>query len=282
VKSTLILMALFVALLASPASATILDLTAAGTCPTPTNTAGCSINGAYYNQTTEQSTGTGVIEPFVRIQANTNESGINTDGPYTLDEKTGTWTHSTLVSDFGAITPFAGSSTQYVRFLLDINENSGSSNELLVLNQLKIYTSATANLNTVALLGSSATLRYNLDAGTDSSVLLNYDLNSGSGSGDLTVYVPASLFAGTGSQYLYLYSQFGCITNVTTCAGQGTFSAGYDSSDGFEEWAKIKEDGGGLGGGNPVPEPSQFLSLFVVGIPVVIGYIRKRRAAQVV
>jgi len=281
VKSTLILTALFVALLVTPASASVLDLTADGTCA-QTTLAGCSINGAVYNQTAQQSTGTGVIEPFLRIQANSNESGINTDGPYLLDEKSGTWTHSTLVGSFGT-QDFFGTGVQYVRFLLDINENTGQSNELLILNQLRIYTSAAPDLNTVAKLTTSADLRYSLDnIGTDNGVLLNYNLRSGSGAGDLTVYVPASFFpAGTSNQFLYLYSQFGCVdTAVTGCAGQGSNVAGADSSDGFEEWAKVAGDGGGLGQG--VPEPSQFVSLFVIGIPVVIGYIRKRRAAQVV
>ena len=55
------------------ASATIVDLTTAG--------ADGLINGAQFIQDNfEKSTGTGVFDPFVRIQNNGSEAGFNTDG----------------------------------------------------------------------------------------------------------------------------------------------------------------------------------------------------------
>ncbi len=111
-------------------------------------------------------------------------------------------------------------------FLLDINQTNA--NPLLSLDELQLYTRATAltTANTLVALTGSSTLRYDLDVPADNEVLLNYSLNSGSGSGDLFVYIPTSFFAGsTPNDYVYLYSQFG---------GKG---GDYAENDGFEEWA---------------------------------------------
>jgi hypothetical protein len=234
-----------------------------------------------FTQAFEQSTGTGVIDPFLRQQDNGVNTGMNSDAPTNTvydNQPPANFTHSIHVNQFGLVQLFPGSG-DYVRFLLDINESAGGGNEFLVLDSLKIVTSLnTPNYTTIgAATADPGTDIYDMNppnAGSGPNyVKLNYALNSGSGSGDMFLYVPASLFAGTGNNFLYLYSQFG---NVATTG----LPAGYDSSAGFEEWARVNADGGGAGGpgGNPVPEPSQFLSLFVVGIPVLLGYWRKRHA----
>src|SRR5262245_40144732 len=81
-------------LLGTPAFAVDVDLTTAGSSGT--------IGVATFVQTAPQPTGTGVIKPFVRLQANGLERGFNTDhSPLNgelADIKAGTWTHSVLVS----------------------------------------------------------------------------------------------------------------------------------------------------------------------------------------
>ena len=277
VLSTLTLAVFFAV---TPSSAAIVDLTTSGACTpiTAANIASCSINGAVFTQAFTQPTGSGVIDPFVREQDSGINTGMNTDAPANTvyDDVAGSFTHSIKVNQFGIVSLLG---TDYVRFLLDINETSGGDNEFLVLDSLKIVTSLnTPNYTTIGAATADAGADiYDLNppnAGSGpNAVLLNYALNSGSGSGDMFMYVPASLFVGTGNNYLYLYSQFG---NVAT-TGQ---PPGYDASDGFEEWSKVNADGGGAGGGNPVPEPSQLLSLLLVGIPVMIGYWRKNRAGS--
>jgi len=281
---TVLSMGLFAALAVSPSRANVVDLTVAGNCTpiTAGNLASCSIGTAVFTLAFQQSTGTGVIDPFVRQQDDGINTGMNTDANNVYDDLNGAFTHSIKVNQFGVLTNPLGNGIDYVRFLLDINEVASQGQEFLILDSLKIVTVDAAgggSLTTIAAATANAGADiYDMNPPSAGSgpngVKLNYNLNPGSGAGDMFVYIPASLFAGTGNNFLYLYSQFG---NVTPFG----LPQGYDTSDGFEEWSRVNADGGGAGGGNPVPEPSQFLSLFVVGIPVVIGYIRKRRAAQV-
>ena len=197
------------------ASAAIIDLTTAGASATET----AAIGGTFFvQQVPDQSTGTGVIEPFLRIQANGAEQGYNTDEKVEYDTKAGTWTHALLLSDV-PIVNLGG--TDYYQFLLDINQNSGQENELLSLNQIQIFQAASDpgndaetidESNTVPLIsfGAAATERFRLNnAGSlTNELLLNYELNSGSGSGDMFLYVRVDAFANTGG-YVVFYSQFG-------------------------------------------------------------------------
>jgi len=225
--------ALFVAL-PSAKGGTILDLTAEGN-------AGI-LNSAFYQQVNPQSTGTGVIDSFLRIQAKGDEAGFNTDAnPPPLDDKGGNFTHSITLSSLdiftiaSAFSPTPGTQTDgttagagdYYRFLLDINQDSGGSDNLLSLNSVKIFTGANlANVATLADLQANATLRYDMDAIADNAVKMDYALNSGSGSGDMFLYVKKSAFGdAVGTDNVVLYSQFG--------DPPGQFA----SNDGFEEWA---------------------------------------------
>ena len=199
------------------AQATTLDLTPGGS---------GSVNGALFTTTDNQSTGTGVIQSFVRVQDNGVADGYNaTARPVMPDVNTSpTFTHDIQLSAIPTVT-IAG--TQYKEFLLDINQQA--QDPLLSLDKIQIYTRATAltTANTLAALTAApSVLRYDLDAGSDSKLLLNYILNSGSGSGDLFAYIPLSAFNGAlGSDFLYLYSSFGDTGGV------------YAENDGFEEWA---------------------------------------------
>ncbi len=200
---------------ATGAGAADLDLTTAG--------ASGFIAAALFLQSDPQPTGTGVIDPFVRLMNDGSEQGFNTDhSPLKgdlADVKPGPWTHSLLV---GALLPVLHEGVLYMRFLLDINQTGA--NPLLSLDELRIYTSADPALSSNAALFAE-NLAYDIGAGN--RVLLDYSLNSGSGSGDMFLYLPASVFAGLEDQYLYLYSKFGSSGGV------------YATNDGFEEWAHV-------------------------------------------
>jgi hypothetical protein len=194
-----------------------------------------TINGALYNTTVQQPTGSGVIDSFVRVsRANAAATeGYNTDGrPLQFDENnSATFTHSLNVNSLQS-TVIGGVS--YYQFLLDINQQNNPPNNLLSLNELQVFLGnapgllgATVNGNGLLSFGANATLVYDMDGadtGTGSRVDLNYNFNSGSGSGDMYAYIPTSLFTGS-NKWVYLYSKFG--------------AEPYPNNDGYEEWAAI-------------------------------------------
>lgn len=205
---------------AIPAYGTLLDLTVEyeGT-----------INGAIFQRfSPETSTGTGQVEPFVRIQGKGVEEGYNTEGTTEFDTKSSLWTNSLLLSDVAVVTV---EGVNYRGFLLDINQSEGAKG-LLSLDELKVYLEGSGDIS--AYPDSFGSPVYDLDAGEDSWVKLDTGLvGSGSGSGDMLALIPESVFAGPG-QYVYLYSKFGV---NESCNG------------GFEEWA------------TQVPEPGSLLLL---------------------
>jgi hypothetical protein len=181
-----------------------------------------SIGAATFQQMDQQPTGTGVIEPFLRVQNNRQEQGFNTDHqPLTgdlADVKGGPWTHAVRVSDLTNALY-----TGVVQLLLDINQTG--SNPELSLDELRIFTSPDPAISNKATLFAQNQI---YDMGAGNRVLLDYSLNSGSGSGDMYCYLPANLFDGLGAQYLYLYCKFG--------ASGGSFA----TNSGFEEWAHVQ------------------------------------------
>jgi hypothetical protein len=238
----LVLAGCLAAMAATPASAFVLDLTTAGAFGT--------IGDAYFIQVDNQSTGTGVIYPFLRIQRNRSEMGVNSDGPYTMDEKAGAWTHSIGVDEFGVV-DLEG--VPNIRVLLDINQTNA--NPLLSLDRLMFYVAPTKDYNTLADLNTHGTLVY--DMGIDNKIYLDYSLESGSGAGDMLAYLPYDLLAPHAGEYLYLFSEFGAT------------GGDYASNAGFEEWARV--DGEPV---TPIPEPT---SLLLLGGGLLVGALARRR-----
>lgn len=208
-----------------------------------------TINGAIFEWTPEQPTGTGVIDPFLTIGANDREQGYNTsapDAPFDVfrDIK---WTHDLLLNSVPTVT-IGGS--QYLKFLLDINQSNANKidGNLLTMSALQIYLSDTPSQSTTDLPSLGYEL-YNM--GDGNSVLLDAARNSGSGSGDMFAYIP---YSGQQGDHVYLYSAF---TN---------------SNDGFEEWATVGAPT------VPVPEPGT-VTMLAAGLFGLAIYGKRRRNA---
>jgi hypothetical protein len=226
-------------------------------------------NGGIFYRTQQQPTGTGVIDPFVRIQRKGQEDGYNTDGVSEFDTKDNAvhnWTHSIKLSDVPVVTI---NGVNYREFILDINETSTSAGRLLAMNEFQVYTSDTNVLSsfnrTTQTFGSptshTTALVYDLDKGLngDQRLRMDYSLGSGSGSGDMFAYVQDSLFAGKPSPYLYLYSSFGVP----------------DQSDaGFEEWAVRQATPPVI---VPIPATA-YMGVMLMGAIGAGKWIRRRKA----
>lgn len=169
-------------------------------------------------------TGTGVLNSFVRVQANGTEEGYNTDGPLEQDTKPGIWTHSLLVSDVPQIT-IAGNS--YREFIADMNENNSETGVLLTLNDVELYLTADPNLT-----------GYNVGWGSTiwdlPDVVELFDFNPGSGDGDFRLLIPESNFSGATDCE---YGSSNCSTYLVFYSNWGVAGSEFASDATFEEWA---------------------------------------------
>jgi hypothetical protein len=227
--------------------ATVVDLTGS-------NDSG-TINDAQFVFTTPQPTGTGVIQPFLRVENTPVEQGYNTSGGTPFDDKAGPWTHNLTFGDLQTTEVTLGG-ISYFKLLLDVNEPGGSKS-LISLDQLQLYTSKVGSQTTTNVI-SLGTLRYTFGPGD--SVILDASRNHGSGSGDMYAYIPTSNFADTKtSDFVYLYAHFGN-TN--------------DSQAGFEEWALVNAA--------PIPEMNALLPIIgFFAVAFATQHLRRRRPRQV-
>jgi hypothetical protein len=240
---------LILAFASTSASAGTLSLTASG--------ASGSIGAAFFQQVANQSTGSGVIDPFVRMQHRDWEQGFNTDdrplnGDLEWVNNSAQFTHSLRFSDFGVVDR---SGVASIRFLLDINQQGSS--PLLSLDELRVYAADAPDIHANADLASQGALVY--DMGADNRIFLDYSLEHGSGSGDMFAYLPETLVSPYRDRYLYLYSKFGAT------------GGDYASNDGFEEWARIDQPATPV----PVPEPG---SLLLLGLGLISALALRRRS----
>jgi hypothetical protein len=251
------LSALFIAaaalLLAPGARATVVDLIN-GDSGTITNSYGT----AQFDWTPAQPTGTGIIQPFLRVYNGTGseEQGYNTSGGTPFDDLAGPWTHDLTFADL-MTTAVTINGQNYFKLMLDVNEPGGSKSTIS-LDMLQFFTSTQGSLTTTNI-SSLGTLRYSFDAAAGDTVLLDAARNHGSGSGDMFAYIPVSAFAGTAStDFVYMYCHFG----------------GADASEGgFEEWSLVV---------NPIPEASTFFP--IVGLLAAVfstQFVRRRQMARI-
>ncbi len=255
-KSSAAIAAMLVFALSSAKADFIVDLTSPG------GSSGFA-QGALFQWTPAQPTGTGFIQSFVRIESNSAiEQGYNTDfRPVQFNEKIdATFTHSIVLSQVPTIN-IGG--VGYRQFLLDINQTGSS--PLLSLDQLQIFLGSTGNLTGYDLATRTlpgATLIYDLDVGPQGPtfIKLDFSLNSGSGSGDMLANIPDALFTGP-NQFVYLFSRFG---------------DNFPNNDGFEEWAVTQQ-------AIVVPEPSSIVlvlsGLATIGLGGMRRLLRRRPTA---
>jgi hypothetical protein len=176
------------------------------------------VNGAYFEQIDYGSSGTGVIDPFVRLGTNNPvERGYNTDGTVEFNTKDDPHTHSLALSSIPLVYI---DDTLYREFMLDVGEPGNTAASYLSLDTIEIYLADEPDLTGYPSLGTKV---YDLQSSGDAWVLLR-DLNSGNGQADAFVYIPDSLFSG--GDYVYMYSKFGESESST-----------YANSGSFEEWA---------------------------------------------
>jgi len=225
-----------------------IDMTTAGATYTS------ATDGTIWTQLVNQPTGTGVYQPFLRERANGVESGLNTDNTaqQVYDDVAGIWTHSLTLGQLATVTV---GSTTYYSFSVDINEPDGGGQNLLSLDELRIYTAPngyTSPTSEADVLANGGILRYNLDGTIDQDVYMDYDLAAGSGHDDVQVLIPTSFFAGaSASDQFFFFSKFGDTAGMIA-------DADFTSGDGFEEWHAL------LGTTPPppsLPEPSTVMIL---------------------
>jgi uncharacterized repeat protein (TIGR01451 family) len=184
-----------------------------------------------------QASGTGLFDPFVRLQGSPTEKGYNTcsqmscSGDVTqFDTKPGSWTHVIPVNAIPVVDcDGSGSGTALCWELFnDINE--GNNAKRISLNVVEVWFTTSATLTGyVDPTGfpSGATKEYEFNG----NILIN-DVNQGSGRGDLRYLIPTAGHTWTSSTFFVLYSKWGTTTGTAGNFGTG----GYSTEGGFEEW----------------------------------------------
>lgn len=178
----------------------------------------------------DESSGTGIFDPFVRLQGSPAESGYNTNGTLEFESKAGKWTHAIKVSaipivdcDGPTLPDGTGTGTALCwELFVDINE--GNNSKQISLNEVEIWYTTNEFLTDYANFGTAPNTSLVYDFSGE--ILIN-DVNQGSGRGDLAYLIPiADIDAWSAATWFVLYSEWG-----GTDAG-----AEFISDGGFEEW----------------------------------------------
>ena len=183
-----------------------------------------------------ESSGTGIFDPFVRLQGSPTENGYNTNGAVQFDTKSGQWTNAILASAIPQVDcDGAGSGTALCwELFVDINESNTA--KYVSLTRMEIWFANSPTLvgynETTHTFASGATKQYDFIGEIEI-----HDVNQGSGRGDLRYLVPVISF--TATDWFVLYSEWGS----TTAAPDGKTFA---SEGGFEEWKVRKAPNVGI------------------------------------
>jgi hypothetical protein len=268
-KKSLLAIALLLA--AGYASAATCSFLAKDTiCTFATDTTGGQ--AIFTNPTNLNNVGSGGVKPFLSLQNNGTEAGVDTDdltvNTLPLNDKRDnvhTFTNTFTRNDLQV---FVIGGKSFYQFLLDTNEPSSPTGKFLSIDTLRIWDAQSAaaqfltNQN-VPTLGSVDGLFPNLiyAMGPSNQVFMDGTLFSGSGKGyDLSVFIPVSAFAGVPMDNRLIFG-----------TGMGAFEGGA-AAGGFEEWAFAGKAVAA------VPEPETY-ALMMAGLGLV-GWIGKRRKSK--
>ena len=174
-----------------------------------------------------QSSGTGLFDPFVRLQGSPTENGYNTNGAVQFDTKSGQWTKAIMESAIPRVPcevdEDPATTEQCWELFVDINE--GNNAKYISLTRVEIWSATSPTLvgynELTHTFASGATRVYDFVG-----EIQIHDVNQGSGRGDLRYLVPVQPFP---NEWFVLYSEWGS----TTEAPDGKT---YASEGGFEEW----------------------------------------------
>jgi hypothetical protein len=204
---------------------------------------------AIFDKGSLQTSGTGAIDPFLRLHHDGNsnsEKGFNTSSPFNppdgMNAINGVFTHDLLLSTLATVNR---GGVDYVQFNLDLGQsgNNGAPSTNLLLTTFNIYTGNTVSPTFAGIGGDPAnlgTLRFTLNGNT----VMLLDESSGNGASDVFIFVPRSAFTNVSDTYLYLYAGFG--EGLTPPSGNPSPRGGTNGT--FEEFSAL------VGPNNRVPD----------------------------
>jgi hypothetical protein len=199
------------------------DLDAPGDTHTVTGSVGGDAIFEFFNP--GDPTGSGVFDPFVRINTNKKiEKGYNTSyRKLQYDENSSPqYTKDYPVANVPVIQYPEGTGPYYYEFQCDVNQkNAAAPAFYLSLDKLEIYGTDTPMIHDYPFNAPTVDAAIVWQMKADDWVRVNSLPNSGSGRRDFRVLIPYHLL--DNYKYVVLYSQFG---------GNG----GYVNNGGYEEW----------------------------------------------
>jgi uncharacterized repeat protein (TIGR01451 family) len=196
-------------------------------------------NVAYIGDaSSKQSSGTGLFDPFVRIQGSgktaPTEKGYNTCSQSScggdvsqFDTKTGSWTKAIKASAIPIVDCDGNPNTVGNCWELFNDINEGNSAKYISLTKVEVWFTTSATL-TGYPFPVPGTTNNSLEYQFTGEIKMQ-DVNSGSGRGDLRYLIPIAGHPFNSSTYFVLYSEWGSLDTAPD-------SKNFATEGGFEEW----------------------------------------------